>query len=195
MILYIDETASKEYFIVAGLLVNSALDVAMAYKRFKKHAKRYKISKEQKANLFIEFKSTKMDKHFQKLKLQMLTELNNFEYCAIYSCYIKRDSVFSQRTMERSYLNLISKIVSTIDKDVEVIFDRFNKKDFEEAIVKKLQSFSHVTSAKPEDSQNEAGIQYADNLCSVIRLYKTNADPCGFYQVVEPFIKEFIKEV
>jgi len=190
MILYVDETASKEYFIVAGLLVNSATDVTMAYKRFRKHAKKYKISKEQKANLFIEFKSTKMDKHFQKLKLQMLTELNSFEYCTIYSCYIKRDSVFSQKTMERSYLNLISKIVSSINKNVDVIFDRFNKKDFEEAIVKKLLSFSHVISATPKDSQNEAGIQYADNLCSVIRLYKTSSDSFGFYKIVEPFIKE-----
>ncbi len=190
MILYVDETASDEYFIVAGLLVKSTCDIEMAYKRFKKHAGEYKIPDKLKADLFLEFKSVKMDKHFQKLKKQMLSELNSFEYCTIYSCYRKKNVVFTQKTMERSYLNLLSSIVASIDNEVEVVFDRFNKKDFEESIVKKLLSFPHVLSAKPEDSQNEVGIQFADNLCSVIRLYKTNSDSYKFYEVVEQFVKE-----
>lgn len=190
MILYVDETASKEFFIVTGLLVNNSSDVALAYKRFKKYANESRLSNEQKVDLFVEFKSIKMDKHFQKLKKQMLVELNQFEYCTVYSCYVKRNPVFTQKQMERTYLNLISKIVSSIEKDIDVVFDRFNKKDFESAIVKKLLSYENVKSARAVDSQNEVGIQYADNLCSVIRLNKTNTDAFGFYKVIEPFVKE-----
>ena len=189
MVLYVDETASNEYFIVTGLLVNNPSDVDLAYKRFRKQANKVKLTSKQKAVLFTEFKSTMMDTDFQQLKATMLKELNKFEYCAIYSCYVKR-SAFGQSVKEKVYTALLMKIVSSIKEDIDIIFDTFNKRDFEQDIIECISGCPNVKSIRPCDSQKEAGIQFVDNLCSVFRLHKTNRDEMDFYSLIEPYVTE-----
>jgi len=120
----------------------------------------------------------------------MLTELNKFEESIIYSCYLKKDVHFSQKEKERAYINLVSKIVSSIAQNVEICFDRFNLPSFEANIVKKLLSFPNVIDAKSADSQNEAGLKFADNLCSVMRLHKTCSDESKFYDIIQERVFE-----
>ena len=69
-------------------------------------------------------------------------------------------------------------------------FDYFNKADFETSIIRKLKSLPNVKAAYAVESQNNAGIQFADNLCSVIRLHKTGADEYGFFPLIEKWVKE-----
>ena len=128
MYLYVDETECPEYFIVTGLLFNSKEDLELAYKRFRKKAQDVKLSQKQKSILFTEFKSTLLDNDYQNLKTDMLRELNRFQYRVICSCHIKRGSVFGQKTKERIYINLLSRIVLSIEGECEVVFDSFNKK-------------------------------------------------------------------
>ena len=109
MVLYVDETENDDYFIVTGLLVESEADVSAVYSRFKKRADKHKISPKYKSKLFTEFKSTILDKRFQKIKVIMLEELNAIDYCVIYSCYIKKESILTQENKERVYIQLYLK--------------------------------------------------------------------------------------
>ena len=40
------------------------------------------------------------------------------------------------------------------------------------------------------DSQLEEGLQFIDNICSIIRLNKTHNDKYNFYKLIERFINE-----
>ena len=66
MLLLVDETENNEFFIVTGLLVQSQKDIDLTYNRFKKIAKRINISDKKRGQLFTEFKSTLMDRNYQK---------------------------------------------------------------------------------------------------------------------------------
>ena len=97
MLLFVDETENEDYFIVTGLLVESQNDIDLIYSRFKKKAKNLNISDKKRAQLFTEFKSTLMDRNYQKLKISMLSELSSMEHYIIYSCYIKKDAFSLKR--------------------------------------------------------------------------------------------------
>ena len=190
MLLYVDETESSNYFIVTGLLVNSKEDVELAFKRFKKWVTGVPMPNDVKTKLYTEFKSTIVDRRYKKIKIAMLSELALFNLSIIYSCYIKKELHFSQKEKERAYINLISKIASSIPLDTQVIFDRFNKPAFEENIIKKLLSFKHIVKVTPADSQTESGLKFVDNLCSVMRLHKTNSDKNNYFALIEKFVNE-----
>lgn len=85
---------------------------------------------------------------------------------------------------------MISKIVASINNQFEICFDRFNLPSFEANIIKKLLSFSNVIGARPADSQNEAGLKFTDNLCSVMRLHKTCSDDSNFYEIIKEKVIE-----
>ena len=190
MLLYVDETENEEYFIVTGLLVESREIADKAFDSFKKDIKNMPISKRDKAILYTEFKSTILDRKFQRIKSKMLEEIASMDNSIIYSCYIKKGSYFSQTFKEATYLTLLSKIVSSTEKNISVIFDRFNKHDFEAAVVERISSYPHVQAIMPRDSQKEKGLQFVDNICSVMRLIKSGTDEYGFYQIISKTVKE-----
>lgn len=189
MYLFVDETECPEYFIVTGLLVNSKEDVELAYKRFKKKVSGIPIPPIKKAELFTEFKSTLLDNDYKRVKRALLLELNEFEYCAAYSCYIKK-ALFPQSVKEKIYTSLLMRIVMAIDNEVDIIFDTFNNQAFENDIIQCLLGCTNVKTINPGDSQKEPGIQFADNLCSVFRLHKTGRDSKDFYSLISDFVKE-----
>ena len=41
-----------------------------------------------------------------------------------------------------------------------------------------------------EDLQKQHGLQFADNICSVIRRYKSEDDESHYYDVIEKYVKE-----
>lgn len=189
MYLFVDETECPEYFIVTGLLVNSKEDVELAYKRFKNKVKGIPIPDRNKARLFTEFKSTLLDRDYKRVKEAMLFELNRLDYCAIYSCYVKK-AVFTQSVKEKVYTSLLMRITMSIESEVNIIFDTFNQPDFEGVIINCLLGRPNVATIKSGDSQKEAGIQFVDNLCSVCRLHKTGMDSRDFYSLIGGFVKE-----
>ena len=81
-------------------------------------------------------------------------------------------------------MTLLSKIVSSTEKEISIIFDRFNKRDFEEAVVERISSYPHVQAIMPRDSQKEKGLQFVDNVCSVMRHNKSGTDEYGFFQII-----------
>ncbi len=80
---------------------------------------------------------------------------------------------------------MLEKIVSNIADDIDIIFDNFNKKDFEMKIVERIGSKDNVRSIKPMNSQLEAGLKYVDNICSVIRLHLSDHDEYSFYSFIK----------
>lgn len=180
MILFVDETKCEVYFIVAGLLTESKFKTDTTFKRFKKKVKNYPVPAKKKEKLFTEFKSTMLDKEFKKIKICMLEYIDSLNYSIFYSVYKKIDDKFNQNKKEQIYIKLLNKIVSNINCKIDIIFDTFNKSDFEEKIIKSTKHNTHVLSIKQHDSRLEYGLQFIDNICSIIRLYIDKND-CTFY--------------
>ncbi len=189
MLMFVDETENENLFIVAGFLVNSKEEADLAYKHFKRRIKDSHISDREKRMLFTEFKSTLMDQHFQKLKVRMLEEIIAFKNSVIYSAYIKKDEAFHQNRKEDIYILLLSKIVASLVQETEIIYDAFNKRNFEDRINSTIAPFSNVISVRSADSRMEAGLQFVDNICSVIRLYESGKDHYSFYQIIADRVK------
>ena len=108
-----------------------------------------------------------------------------FIYLIYYSCYIKKEKSLKQSIKEKEYIRMLEKIVSNIADDIDIIFDNFNKKDFEMKIVERIGSKDNVRSIKPMNSQLEAGLKYVDNICSVIRLHLSDHDEYSFYSFIK----------
>lgn len=190
MILYVDETENEEYFIVTGLLLESREEAERLYKSFKKKARNMPVSKRDKAKLFTEFKSVILDKHYQRIKEKMIESLEETDRKIIYSCYIKKGFGFPQNFKEDTYIALLSRIILSIEENISVIFDNFNRSEFETRIVDRMSMYNNVQAIMPRDSQLEAGLQYVDNICSILRMHKMNTDAYGFYEKIEKWVVE-----
>jgi len=188
MILFVDETENEEFFIVTGLLVYSRDVADHVLKRFKKKAYNMPVAKRDKSKLFTEFKSTILDKHYQRIKFQLIDSLLEEDHKIIYSCYIKKGKAFPQHFKEDMYISMLSRIVLHIEQDVSIIFDTFNKKDFEERIVNRISLHKNVQAIMSRDSQLEAGLQIVDNMCSIIRLHLSETDHYKFYDKIEKWV-------
>lgn len=190
MILYIDETEDAKYFVVSGILFNSQEEAESVYKVFKNKILNYKIPENLRAQLFTEFKATILDTRYQKIKIKMLETINSVDNVIIYSAYIKKDKKIKQSIKEKIYLKAIRSIVSSIDTDIDVIFDGFSKNEFVNNIRDLLMSLNNVKSAIPGDSQLVPGLQLIDNVCSALRRYKSGTDKYGFYDIIKKNVKE-----
>ncbi len=62
----------------------------MAYKQFKKKVNTMKLKPKIKKKIFNEFKSTILDREFQRIKVKMLKEILQIDNQIIYSCYVKK---------------------------------------------------------------------------------------------------------
>ena len=189
MVLYIDETESADEFIVAGLLVSTEQDIVATKKHFLKDISGIPLSDRVKAKIYTEFKSTLLDKNFQRIKIKMLDEIASIGPVIIYSCFSKKIGTFSQADKETAYLILLSQIVDDVQDEICIVFDAFNIKSFDEQIVATMKKISFVKDVIPVDSQKNFGIQLADNICSTIRLHRTNLDDSNFFEIIERFIR------
>lgn len=190
MILYVDETENKDFFIVTGLLMESRETADRLYKSFKKSVRNMPVSKRDKAALFTEFKSTILDRHYQRFKVKMIETLSEVDCHIIYSCYLKKNKAFPQSFKEDNYIAMLSKIVLEIDEDISIIFDGFNIREFDQRIVDRISTYGNVQAIMPRDSQKEPGLQFVDNMCSILRLHRSQSDDHGFYPMIEKWVKE-----
>lgn len=190
MIVYVDETENEEFFIVAGLLVISSSDVDLAYKRFKNRVKDFNIREKFRSRLFTEFKSTLLDNSYIRIKKRMIEEILSLDGMVIFSCHMKKDLRFNQELKESVYITLLSRIIGEITADTVVVFDSFGKKDFEERIVRSFIDADNIEDIYPGISEKEAGLQFIDNICSVIRLHKSGDKKDVFFETIERMIKE-----
>lgn len=190
MVLYIDETENNEYFVVTGLLAESEKITNDAYYYFKKRVDRYKIAPKLKGKLYTEFKSILIDIKFQSIKKKMLETIRTVDGVIIYSAYIKKTNHIKQSLKQKVYLRLLKNIVSSIDEEIDIIFDQFQLPIFEENIMKTIIELPNVKSIMPGDSQKIPGLQFADNLCSVVRMKLVDEDKNDFYSIIQDLVKQ-----
>ena len=188
MILYIDETENEKYFIVAGLLIESECSTIRLYKSFKKDIKDYKISNKLKTKIFTEFKSTILDSRFQRIKRKMLETISATDIRIVYSVFKKENSILKQNLKEKIYIDLLNSIIEGIDEEINVVYDRFGISSFETTIEDMVSKISGVKSITAGDSQLIPGLQFADNICSVIRLKISENDKNNYYPIIEKLV-------
>lgn len=184
MVIYIDETENEQYFILAGLLIPSRDSAETAYKRFKKRISRFSLNSRAKEMVFREFKSTVLDRHYQRIKYTMLEEINRLDnHSIIYCSEYKKSIHLTQDKKEELYIHLITNIIKKCEK-VSVIYDCFNNSKFESRINNEIKRLANVESIEAKDSQVEHGLQFVDNLCSVIRLHISKADIYNYFDII-----------
>lgn len=188
MILYIDETENEKYFIVAGLLIESERSTIRLYKSFKKDIKDYKISNKLKTKIYTEFKSTILDSRFQRIKRKMLETISATDIRIVYSAFKKENSILKQSLKEKIYIDLLNSIIEGIDEEINVVYDRFGISSFETTIEDMVSKISGVKSITAGDSQLIPGLQFADNICSVIRLKISENDKNNYYPIIEKLV-------
>ncbi len=190
MVLYIDETENNSFFIVAGLLATSSEETENAYRKFKKSIKRMKIEDKYRSQVYTEFKSTLLDRRYKRIKIKMLESIAEIEPTIIYSVYQKKVSKMNQVQKEAVYITLLTSILTHLKNETTIVFDRFGKTDFENNIMSLARTIPNVVSIYPEDSQRQHGLQFADNICSVLRRYKSDDDEFNYYGVIKKYVKE-----
>ena len=189
MILYLDETENTQYFIVAGLMVSSQEVINNSFKKFKKSIKNLPLQNKYKSIVFSEFKSYILDRSYKTIKFRMLNELNCLDYFVLFS-YYKKETIFKQSLKQKIYLQLVENIISKLDFEFDIVFDNFGIDSFEKTIVEKFSKKHNIKTIKPLNSQQEPGLKYIDNLCSVIRLHISNEDKYGFYDLIKDKVIE-----
>ncbi len=102
MILYVDETECDDYFIVAGMLVESHGDVEYAFKRFKKKINYINLSPKEKGKIYVEFKATMLDKHYQSIKKTMMNVICELCPKIYFSTYQKGKMKFKQHIKQKA---------------------------------------------------------------------------------------------
>lgn len=189
LLLFVDETGNERFFIVAGLLVESEQALFNSYKAFKKEVSRFKITRRTKQRLFKEFKSTYIDRSYQRIKYRMLDAVVNTGGRVIYSCYSKGEERFVQELKEAAYLTLLTNIVGAISCPVEIVFDGFGKRDLDNKIVSVIsRSFSNVRNIMPGRSELVPGLQFADNVCGALRLWLSGEDKFGYIERINSIL-------
>ncbi|MBR4150268.1 MAG: DUF3800 domain-containing protein [Firmicutes bacterium] len=191
MVLYVDETENDRFFIVTGFLVNDQELVRESYKRFKNRVSNLKLTQKTKQRIFKEFKSSSIDHGFQKIKRELLKSIVETTGSCLFSTHIKKSARLNQKLKEATYITLLSSIVGAIDASVEIIFDSFGKPDFENNIIHAIgSSFEHVASITPGKSELYPGLQFADNVCSVVRLHLSDEDRYSYYDIIINILTE-----
>lgn len=190
MILYIDETENAQFFIVAGIIAKSDTDIELSYKQFKKSLNGLKLSDKAKARLFTEFKSTILDRSYQSIKLKMLKQISTVDAEILCSIYKKKTPKLSQVQKEAIYTTLFSNILGALESGTDIVFDRFGISDFEERVSGLVSMYNNVSSITPGDSEIYHGLQFADNICSTLRLHVSNEDIFKFYVQIQAMVLE-----
>ena len=95
-----------------------------------------------------------------------------------------------QEDKENYYIELLSNIVKSINDDVTIItFDSFGNNRFEEKIIQSISNIENVKSISKDFSFNNKGLQFADNVCGVIRKHISNVDTNNYYEIIKNKIK------
>ena len=156
----------------------------LAYSQFKKQIMNIPMTRKQKENVTYEFKSSLLDRTYPQIKRKLLYKLNILDCNIVYS-YKKLDAKLVQEDKENFYIELLSKIVSNINEDVTVItFDSFGNTKFENRIVKEIREIKNVKSIIKDESYNNKGLQFADNVVGVIRRKLSDVDNNNFFDII-----------
>jgi len=128
--LFIDESIDSKHYVVGGILVDSENELLLVYNQFKKQITNIPLTRKQKDQITLEFKSTLLDKTYPLIKKKLLYKLNSMRCNVIYS-YRKLDTKINKELSESTYIELITNIVNSINDNVVIVtFDNFSNSIF-----------------------------------------------------------------
>lgn len=130
-----------------------------------------------------------MDRNYQRIKKRMLEEILNLNCVVLYSYYKKTEPNINQILKQSIYITLLSNIIAALEESTIVIFDGFGLEEFENVIIRSTKIYPFVDDIRPGDSQQEPGLQFVDNLCSVIRRHISINEKDLFYDSVSEIMK------
>ena len=120
----------------------------------------------------------------------MLYKLNTINCEVIYSAKSLKSKLY-QKDKEELYIDLFQRIVECINDELTiVVFDEFNNKKFEDKILKEIGSINNVKHISSATSYDNKGLQFADNICSLIRRHLSGLDDEKYYRIIEKKVKK-----
>lgn len=189
--LYIDESADNNVFVVGGVLISNEVELLNTYKHFKKSAVNSLKTRRDIEKVCNEFKSVLLDKSYPKIKRKLLNSINESNISVVYSVEYLQEKLY-QDTKEKIYIDLLSRIVKGIDEPVLIItFDSFGNKKFEDRIKSEIGNIDNVSKITCDYSYNCKGLQFADNVCGVIRRNLSGIDEHEFYKIIENIVTKY----
>ena len=186
--LYIDESLDEKHFVVGGILVSNEQDLLLAYRQLKKQVSSIPMTRKQKERVTYEFKATLLDRTFPQIKRKLLNKLNDFD-CEVVYATCQLNGRTDQKEKEKNYIALLKKIVNGIDDSVVITFDSFGNSRFERDIIREISKYNNVISINYDLSYNNKGIQFADNVCGVLRKHLSGTEKDGFYEIIRKKIR------
>ena len=182
--LYIDESIGEQLFVVGGILADSEEDLLFAYRQLKKQISRIPMTRKQKESVMNEFKSVILERTYPQIKRRLLYKINSFRCTVVYASRHYEGTLY-QEEKEKLYISMLAQIVSSIEEPVIIVtFDSFGNVVLETRIVDIVGSLPNVHSIKSDFSYNSKGLQFADNVCGVIRKHITGNDNDGFFEII-----------
>ncbi|MDO4198258.1 MAG: DUF3800 domain-containing protein [Erysipelotrichaceae bacterium] len=182
--LYIDESIDGAFFVVGGILTDSENDLFLAYSQFKKQILNIPLTRKQKEKITYEFKSALLDRIYPRIKRKLLYKLSTLNCSIVYS-YKALQHKLNQTDKEKLYIVMLSDIIKSIKDDVVVVtFDSFGNSRFENLIIREMSKIQNVKSIRKEESFNNKGLQFADNVCGVIRKHLSNRDYDNYFEII-----------
>ena len=129
------------------------------------------MTRKQKDIIINEFKSTTLEKSYPQIKRKMLYKLNTLNCNIVYSSATLATKI-NEKYKQECYIHLLSKIIKSInDELIVIVFDAFGNKKFEKRIIDSIKCLDNVKSIRADNSYNNKGLQFADNVCGVIRKH------------------------
>jgi hypothetical protein len=77
---------------------------------------------------------------------------------------------------EKTYIRLLKKIVSSIETDLNIVYDEFRLRRFHNNIEVELMKLDNVISIRSANSQSNKPLQFADIICGTVRRYHQDQD-------------------
>ncbi len=148
------------------------------------------MTRKQKERVTYEFKSNLLDNTYPQIKRKMLYKLNTFDCKIVYSYSMLVTKIY-ECYKEELYIILLTKILESINDDLTVVvFDSFGNKKIENSIVDKIKHINNIVSIKSEFSFDNKGLQFADNVCGIIRKHLSGNDKNNYFDIIARKTKE-----
>ena len=143
------------------------------------------MTRKQKEKILYDFKSTLLENSYSQIKRKMLYKLNNVNCRIVYSSKTLESKLF-EKDKQEIYIELLSKVVNAVNDELTIIiFDSFGNHKFENRIINTIKKYNNVISVESDYSFNNKGLQFADNVCGVIRRHLLETDNNDFYKIIE----------
>jgi len=163
----------------------------IAYHQFKKQFNEIPLTRKQKERISFELKSSVLESSFPQIKRKLLYKLNLLNCKIVYS-FRSVDGILKQDKKESLYLDCLKSIVNGINDDITIItIDELGSYKFESIVIQEISKLDKVKSIRKDSSFNSKGLQFADNVCGVIRKHISNTDTDNYYEIIERKVKKY----